>query len=170
MEQNNLGNKIFEKSVSIYREKRRIEVESKATEIFRQIRSKKDFAELKINTNFGLSIVTEDGTIINKSEWRSAGEEQLVALALIGALNKCAQIAAPVFMDTPFARLDTKHGQKILSYIPNLSEQVAIFVTDREYRKEDEKYLSDKVVSDYTLVHKGEKTGTIIMKTSSIGE
>ncbi|MFX0092930.1 MAG: AAA family ATPase [Candidatus Hodarchaeota archaeon] len=161
---------VFEKSISIYREKRRKEVESKATEIFRQIRSKKDFSGLEINRNFGLSIITEDGTVIDKAEWRSAGEEQLVALALIGALNNCAQIDAPVFMDTPFARLDTKHGQRVLSYIPKMSEQVAIFVTDREYRKEDEKYLSEYVVSDHTLVHKGERIGTIIVKNNLTGE
>ena len=160
---------VFEESISIYREKRRTEVESKATEIFRQIRSKEDFSKLEINPNFGLSIVTKDGTVLNKAEWRSAGEEQLVALALIGALNKCAQVEAPVFMDTPFARLDMKHGQRVLTYLPNMSDQIAIFVTDREFRKEDEKYLQGHIKSDHTILYKGEEYGSHILKTSHMG-
>ena len=157
---------VFEESISIYRDERRKEVESKATEIFKQIRSKEDFSRLEINENFGLSIVTKDGTRLNKAEWRSAGEEQIVALALIGALNKCAQIKAPVFMDAPFGRLDIKHGQRVLTYLPNMSDQVVIFVTDREFSKEDEAYLEGKIKSDYTLKYISEDEGSNIIETS----
>lgn len=160
---------IFEESISLYRDRRRKEVESKATEIFQQIRTKEDFSKLEINPNFGLSIITKDGTILNKAEWRSAGEEQIVALALIGALNNCAQIEAPVFMDTPFGRLDTMHGQRVLDYLPKMSDQVAIFVTDREFRKEDEKHLKNNILSDHTLLYKGEDSGSYIVTTSKIG-
>lgn len=160
---------VFEESISIYRNRRRSEVESKATEIFRQIRSKEDFSKLEINPNFGLSIVTRSGTVLNKAEWRSAGEEQIVALALIGALNNCSHIDAPVFMDTPFGRLDTKHGQRVLTYLPKMSDQIAIFVTDREFRKEDEKYLRGHIVSDHTLLYKGEEYGSVIVKTDHLG-
>lgn len=156
---------VFEESIAIYRGQRRKEVESKATEIFKKIRSKKDFSKLEINENFGLSIITKDGTLLNKAEWRSAGEEQIVALALIGALNKCAQIEAPVFMDTPFARLDITHGQRVLTYLPNMSDQVAVFVTDREFRKEDEVFLEGKIMSDHTLQYKSEDEGACIIKT-----
>jgi len=84
----------------------REEVEKISTEIFLKIRSKEEFKSLEINENFGLSIITENGSILDKSEWRSAGEEQIVALSLIGALNKCAHINAPLFMDTPFFDMD----------------------------------------------------------------
>ncbi len=160
---------VFEESIAVYRNKRRKEVESKATEIFREIRSKEDFSRLDINENFGLSIVTKSGTLLNRAEWRSAGEEQIVALALIGALNKCAKIEAPVFMDTPFARLDIAHGQRVLTYLPKMSDQVVVFVTDREFRKEDEVYLEGKIISDYSLEYRGEDEGSYIIMTSHIG-
>jgi len=160
---------VFEESIAVYRNERRKEVESKATEIFREIRSKEDFSRLDINENFGLSIVTKSGTLLNRAEWRSAGEEQIVALALIGALNKCAKIEAPVFMDTPFGRLDIAHGQRVLTYLPKMSDQVVVFVTDREFRKEDEVYLEGKIISDYSLEYRGEDEGSHIIKTSHIG-
>ncbi len=161
---------VFDDSISIYRDERRIEVESKSTEIFKEIRSKEDFEKLEINSNFGLSIITTDGTILNKAEWRSAGEEQIVALSLIGALNKCARVEAPVFMDTALSRLDIKHGQRVLSYVPKMSDQVVMLVTDREFRKEDEEYLSGKIMSDFTLIHEGERKGSKIIETNCVGE
>ena len=156
---------LFEKSIGTYTEGRRKEVEAQATEIFKQIRSKEDFTRLIINDNFGLSILTKSGTILDKSEWRSAGEEQVVALALIGALNKCSKTIAPVLMDTPFGRLDNKHVGKVLKYLPTMSEQVVLLVTDREFSKADELLLQGKIVSDFTIVHKGERVGSVIFNT-----
>jgi len=157
--------KVFEKTIEIYREQRRKDVEDKSTEIFRKIRSKKDFDRLKINANFGLSIITTEGVELNRAEWRSAGEELIVAFSLVGALNKCAQIKAPVFMDTPLGRLDIEHGRRVINYIPDLSEQVVLLVTDREFRKDDELLISNKIKSDYTLIYRGEERGSYIIKT-----
>lgn len=156
---------IFEDTISEYRSEKRCDVEKNATEIFRKIRSKEYYDRLRINDQFGLSIITTNQTVLNKSEWRSSGEEQLVALSLIGALNKCAQIKAPVTMDTPFGRLDVVHGERVLKFLSNLSEQVILLVTDREFRKGDEKYLSGKIKSDFTLVNKSEDEGSLVFPT-----
>jgi len=155
---------IFEEAIQVYRDERREEVEKQASEIFRSLRLKQEFSKLRINENFGLSIITKNGTVLDKAEWRSAGEEQIVALSLVGALNKCARTRAPVFMDAPFGRIDIAHGQKVLSYVPNMAEQVVIFVTDREYRKEDAVYVRDKIICEYNLQHKSEEAGSIITK------
>jgi len=160
---------LFESSISKFRSDKREEVEKISTEIFLKIRSKTDFKSLEINNNFGLSIITQSNEKLNKSEWRSAGEEQIVALSLIGALNKCAQINAPLFMDTPFSRLDTSHGESVLKYISSMADQVVLLVTDREFRIEDEKILQDKIVTDYTVIHRGEERGSSIIPTSNIG-
>jgi len=113
-----------------------------------------------------LSIITEKGKSLDRGEWRSSGEEQLVALALIGALNKCAQIKAPVFMDTPFGRFDTKHGEKVLKFLPKLADQVVLLVTDREFRKGDEAVLEENIRDDFTIKYLGENEGSVIKKTS----
>jgi DNA sulfur modification protein DndD len=160
---------VFDKSIEAYRESRRKEVEAQATDIFRRIRSKEDFERLIINQNFGLCIMTKNGTVLDKAEWRSAGEEQVVALALIGALNKCSKTVAPVFMDTPFGRFDNYHVGKVLNYLPSISEQIVLLVTDREFSNADQLLLQGKIVSDFTLEHKGERDGSFISKTLGRG-
>jgi len=159
---------IFEEAVSLYRDDRKQEIENIATSIFHKIRSKDEFDRLKINDQFGLSIITNNGTILDRSEWRSSGEEQLVALSLIGALNKCTNIKSPVFMDTPFGRLDIQHGKRVLSYLPELADQLVLLVTDREFKKEDETILSGKISSDHSIIFKSEREGSIILKTSTL--
>ncbi|MBN1763055.1 MAG: AAA family ATPase [Methanomicrobia archaeon] len=161
---------IFEKSVSSFREEQKDRVENTATEIFRQIRSKEDFDRLEINNRYGLSIITKQKTVLNRSEWRSSGEEQLVALSLIGALNNCAQVEAPIFMDTPFGRFDVEHGERVLKYLPKMSKQLVLLVTDREFREGDEVHLSGNIKTDLTLRYKGEEEGSIILPTIAGGQ
>jgi len=158
---------ILETSISGYRKERKADVESHATEIFRTIRSKEDFDKLQINDNFGLDVLTKFGRKLDRPEWRSAGEEQIVAISLIGALNRCSQIEAPIIMDTPFGRLDTEHGNKVLAYLPQLSKQVFLLVTDREFRKEDKESLGDKMLTDHSLLYISEEQGSKILDTFS---
>jgi DNA sulfur modification protein DndD len=154
---------IFEEAINTFRNERRKEVERQATEIFKTLILKPEFKGLRIDENFGLSIITEGGKVINKAEWRSAGEEQIVAMSLIGALNKCSKIHAPIFMDAPLIRIDIPHGQNILRYIPSMADEVVVFVTDREYRKEDEDILREKIVTEYRIKHESEEIGSRII-------
>jgi DNA sulfur modification protein DndD len=154
---------IFEEAMESFPNERRQEVEKEATDIFKRLILKKEFIKLRIDENFGLSIVTEGGKIINKAEWRSAGEEQIVAMSLIGALNRCSKINAPIFMDAPLIRIDIPHGQKILNYLPKMAEQVVVFVTGREYGKGDEAMLDGKLIDEYLLKHENEEVGSRII-------
>jgi DNA sulfur modification protein DndD len=158
---------VFEEAISAYRNQRRKFVEEVASDIFKELRTKASFSRLTINDQFGLNIITDTGNVIDRAEWRSAGEEQVVALALMAALNRCAQVQAPVFMDTPFGRLDVKHGRRILTFVPKIAKQVVLFVTDREVTKDDEQFLKGLVKSDHTLIHKGEHDGSTIIRTAN---
>ncbi|AKJ05426.1 DNA sulfur modification protein DndD [Archangium gephyra] len=157
----------FQQAVDKYRDERRTQVESAASDIFLKLRSKGSFSKLKINQQFGLNIITKGGTVLDRAEWRSAGEEQVVALALIGALNQCAELDAPVFMDTPFGRLDTKHSKNILSFLPKLAKQVVLMVTDREFRAGDEHHLDGNIKTDMTIRYRDEKSGSHLFPTKS---
>ncbi len=66
-----------------------------------------------------IDIIANNDRIISE---RSAGAEQIVAFALIGALNRSAVRKGPIVMDTPFGRLDRKHSENVLSFIPTMSE------------------------------------------------
>jgi DNA sulfur modification protein DndD len=97
--------------------------------------TQKAYQGLKVNENYGLTILDQNGQEVSL---RSAGAEQIVALSLIDGLSHAGHSAGPVVMDTPFGRLDTKHRKNILSYLPNSASQLVLFVHDGEIRGTDD--------------------------------
>ena len=124
---------IFAKGIAQLRLKLKDDVEAHATKAFKLITTEKTYSGLQINQSYGLSILDKEGRIINE---RSAGAEQVVALSLIDGLNKTSGTKAPIIMDTPLGRLDPKHRENILSYLPNMSEQVVLLVHEGEFHAE----------------------------------
>jgi DNA sulfur modification protein DndD len=125
--------KLFEKTLVRLRDDLRITIQNDATTIFKQLTTDKTYTGLNINDYFGLTILDINGNPVPE---RSAGAEQIVALSLIGALNKNAVRQGPIIMDTPFGRLDTRHRENILKFIPTLSSQVTLLVHGGEINKE----------------------------------
>lgn len=141
---------IFSRAVDRFREKLRDQVESAATDIFTHLITAGDLNSLQINDQYGLRVVTDDGRVLTT---RSAGTSQIVALSLIGALNRCAVREGPVVMDTPFGRLDRSHRKNILQYIPKFGPQVVLLVQSGELERErDLGHLGAAVSREYELV------------------
>ena len=90
---------------------------------------RQDYARLAINGHYGLTIIHSDG---RSEDSRSAGAEQVVALALMGALQANAPLRGPIVMDTPFGRLDPKHTKNVVTALPSMAEQVVLFVQEGE--------------------------------------
>jgi len=140
---------IFEKGVSRYRDLLKMKVELDATMLFRQISNEPDFAKLQINDNYGLSILYSDD---KKNENRSAGYEHIVAISLIGALQKNAPIQGPVVMDSPFGRLDQIHSSRISAALERLSHQVILLVYEGEIDMQmARETLGSRLTSEYSL-------------------
>ncbi len=143
--------RIFESTIDQLVEELRTEVERSASAIFRELTTDTAYKGLRINENYGLTIVDAEGTDVPV---RSAGAEQVVALSLIGALNRLAARRGPVIMDTPFGRLDQKHRGKILRFLPTLADQVALLVHSGEIDPErDLSEIRSKVTSEFTIDH-----------------
>ena len=63
----------------------------------------------------------------------SAGERQLYAMALLWALRQVSGQQLPLAVDTPLARLDEIHRQRLMrDYVPAVSAQVLLLATDVE--------------------------------------
>ena len=118
---------IFRNAIALYRDRMRVDIESRATETFSHLTTEKTFDKLEINDNYGLHLIV-DGQKVN----RSAGAEQIVAMSLIEALNHHGRRKGPMIMDTPVGRLDNRHRSNILNHLPTVVTQLAIFAHSGE--------------------------------------
>lgn len=141
---------IFDGAVSRYRDKMREEVEREASDIFRQLTTEPEYAGLQINEQFGLQILDNEGRVIAE---RSAGAEQIVAMSLIGALNRCATREGPIVVDTPFARLDRRHRKNVLEFLPSMGPQAVLLIQSGELDADrDLVHLEGKIGREFDLV------------------
>lgn len=151
--------KVFLAGIEQLRDRLRGRVEKLASEAFCKMTTQQAYKGLQINQNYGLSIIDSQGRPVSL---RSAGAEQIVALSLIDGLNRTGRSAGPVVMDTPFGRLDPKHRNNILSYLPTVTTQFILFVHEGEIRREgDLEIIKGRVGQVYQLVEKSE-TQTVI--------
>ena len=120
---------LFDEGVKVYRDQLRDKVEKDATALFLQLTSESEYAGLSINENYGLTIQHQDG---NRIPVRSAGAEHIVALSLMGALQKNAPLQGPLIMDSPFGRLDSTHTTRVVRSLPKMARQVILLVYESE--------------------------------------
>lgn len=101
--------------------------------------------------DFSLLIVKPSGEII-PAKSLSAGERQLLAVAILWALAKSSGKTLPTVIDTPLGRLDGPHRQKLISnYFPKAGSQVLIFSTDEEITNEHYESLKDHIALEYNI-------------------
>lgn len=84
----------------------------------------------------------------------SAGEKQLMVIAMLWALAECSNKKLPVIIDTPLARLDSYHRTALIErYFPFASDQTIILSTDSEINTEYYKIIKPFVSNEFTLVY-----------------
>lgn len=120
---------LFKAAVNAYREQLRYRVEADASAFFRTMTTEPDYAGLRINDSYGLTIVHQDETLV---PIRSAGAEHVVALSLVAALQNNAPLRGPIFIDSPFGRLDGGHRNRIVAALPDMADQVVLLVYEDE--------------------------------------
>lgn len=140
----------FAASIERLRDRLRTRVGNLASDAFLKMTTQKAYRGLEINANYGLSILDAHG---HKVPLRSAGAEQVVALSLIDGLNRTGRAVGPVIMDTPFGRLDLKHRDNILSYLPEVTSQFVLLVHSGEVRPDtDLSSIKARIGAAYKIV------------------
>lgn len=95
----------------------------------------------------------------------SAGERQLVVISTLWALSINSKERLPVIIDTPLARLDTKHRMALVkTYFPQASDQTIILSTDTEITGKCYERLKPNISEEYTLVYDDKKRSTCIKR------
>jgi DNA sulfur modification protein DndD len=112
-------------------------LETEVTECFRYLLHKSDLVNrVAIDTGtFRLALYDFQGQPVPKHRL-SAGEKQLLAIALLWGLARVSGYDLPVAIDTPLGRLDSSHRQNLVErYFPAASHQVLLLSTDTEIGK-----------------------------------
>ena len=122
-------------------------------ECFKSLHRKKDFIKsIKIDTStFDLQIFEAKNVQVD-TDILSAGERQLLAVAILWGLAKASSSAAPTVIDTPLGRLDSEHRLNLVEqYFPTASKQVILLSTDEEINKKYHKYIKPYLARSYKI-------------------
>jgi DNA sulfur modification protein DndD len=132
-------------------------LENEVTECFRYLLHKSELVQRVIidSTTFSLTLYDRESKLLPKHRL-SAGEKQLLAIALLWGLARVSGRQLPIAIDTPLGRLDSSHRSNLIErYFPSASEQVILLSTDTEIGINEVKKLRslDAIAREYILEH-----------------
>ena len=122
-------------------------------ESFNNLHRKKDFVKsIKIDTtSFNLKIYEKKNIEVDTDKL-SAGERQLLAVAILWGLAKASKSTAPTIIDTPLGRLDSEHRLNLVEqYFPTAAKQVILLSTDEEINQKYHKYIKPYLSRSYKV-------------------
>ncbi|PTR09948.1 DNA sulfur modification protein DndD [Nitrosospira sp. Nsp5] len=134
------------------------------TDVYKQLAHKQQVDKIDITDEGTARILSTNGREITFD--RSAGENQIFATALIAGLAKVSGVKAPMVVDTPLGRLDSKHRDNILKFwTADKTRQVILLSQDEEIDFHLYKDIMSSVCKTYLLDH--EDVGDGIGRTAA---
>jgi len=125
-------------------------IQTEAKQIFQRLVWKESqFQDICLSEDYSLEVLDRWGLPARRE--LSAGERQVLSLAFIIAMARVAGEEAPLVVDTPFGRLSSAPRQSITKNIPELLEQLILFVTDEELHKQARQNLEPRIGAEYEL-------------------
>lgn len=134
------ANKVLSRYYNELSKQKIARLETEFTELFLQLHRKDDLiSKIEIDREtLDVYIYDHYGSRLNKNNL-SSGELEIYAISMLWALAKISGQVLPFAIDTPLARLDSKHRDNLIEkFFPHASHQMLIFSTDTEV---DEKYF-----------------------------
>jgi DNA sulfur modification protein DndD len=131
---------------------------------FRQLARKTNLVgDLRIDpVTFRLDLRDGDQRPLS-AERLSAGERQLLAIAILWGLARAADRPLPTVIDTPLGRLDSEHRDNLVRrYFPHASHQVLLLSTDEEITGRHYAALRPAIGREYRLRFDQAEARTII--------
>jgi DNA sulfur modification protein DndD len=132
-------------------------LENEVTECFRYLLHKSELVQRVTidSTTFTLTLHDREGKLLPKHRL-SAGEKQLLAIALLWGLARVSGRQLPIAIDTPLGRLDSSHRTNLIErYFPAASQQVILLSTDTEVAESEVTNLRAQgvITREYILDH-----------------
>jgi len=124
------------------------------SELITRVRLNPETLEMSVDTSEG------DGQPIERL---SAGERQLLAVAILWGLSQIAQRDVPLVVDTPLGRLDGFHRERLArNYFPSAAQQVVILSTDEEFDADLRGLIEPYISREYLIEFVEEDHGSRI--------
>ena len=143
----------------------RLKIEAKTKEIFKRLVWKDShFQDVQVSPEFNLEVIDRWGMPARPE--LSAGERQVLSLSFITAMSRISEEEAPLIMDTPFGRLSSEPRTNITEHLPDLADQLVLFVTDEELRDEARKNLEPRIGAEYRLEFNSQTSCTEIVEVT----
>ncbi len=139
-------------------------IEKLVLDSFQQLVRKRSLvANLRIDPHsFALELRGLDGHVVT-SDRLSAGERQLLAIALLWGLGRASGRPLPTVIDTPLGRLDSIHRTHLVKrYFPQASHQVLLLSTDEEITGSYYDALRPAIARSYLLRYDEGEGRTIV--------
>ena len=136
------------------------------TDCYKQLANKKNLINQIVVDPLSLDLryLDKQGNTVSK-ESLSAGEKQLMVIAILWALAICSTKKLPVIIDTPLSRLDSMHRKSLVTtYFPKASDQTIILSTDSEIDSYYYNLMKAYVGDEFTLEYNEETQSTKILK------
>ncbi|MCL1060689.1 DNA sulfur modification protein DndD [Shewanella benthica] len=103
-------------------------------------------------TTFSISLMDSAGNEMPTNRL-SAGERQLLAIAVLWGLAEASGKEIPTVIDTPLGRLDGKHRTKLIkNYFPYAGKQVILLSTDEEIVGSYYDQLKPSICREYHII------------------
>jgi DNA sulfur modification protein DndD len=145
--------KVIQQYQEALRPRKRDEVASNLTEMYRRLARKEDVVDrIEFDEKtYRPRLLDRRGNSM-PLHTLSAGEREIYALALLWALAKASRRDLPVVIDTPLARLDSQHRANIVKkYLPAAGPQVIVLSTDTELDRQYFDLIKDNVAVSLLL-------------------
>ena len=110
---------------------------------------------------FAIRLYDDTGRAVPKDRL-SEGEEQIFAVSVLWGLSRAAARPLPAIIDTPMARMDAKHRDKLVErYFPHASHQVIVLSTDTEIEQQYFENLQPHIARTYHLNYDDKNKQTV---------
>ena len=155
-----------------FEEDMRKDLQTEVSKIFKMlVWKKKSFSEVCLSSNYELQVIDRYNDQVSSEI--SAGEREVLSLAFIAALAKAAvkeklpEIQPehfPIVMDAPFTKLSDEPKENITRTIPDIANQLILFLTDQELKNDEEAWrnLKPRIGTVYELDFDDEESITRI--------
>ncbi len=151
--------------VEVFAAAKRQQIQEQAQVIFQTLIWKTShFQEIRLSDDYRLDVIDRWGLAARPD--LSAGERQVLSLSFITAMARVSRTEAPLVMDTPFGRLSGEHRASITKHLPQLADQLIIFVTDEELREEARTNLEHRIGFEYRLEFDQQTSCTTIVEVA----